>query len=84
MDNTNFPFCKTTTILPLTFNDSISYYEQLSKMCLTINQLISLFNQGVDTEIQKYIDERFNNLMINAIYDFATETIYLKKGTLNG
>lgn len=73
----------TNTILPLVFNDSMSYYEQLSKLCRTMNQLIDLFNNGVDEAMKEYIDSRFDNLMINAVYDNTTETIYLKKGTLN-
>ncbi len=39
---------------------------------------------GVLTErLVELIDKRFNELMINAIYDSETETIILKKGVRN-
>lgn len=64
-------------ILPLTFNDSLSYYEQLSKLVYTINQLIQAFNGGIDEKIESYINAHFDELMMNAVYDAATETIIL-------
>lgn len=38
----------------------------------------------IDGYINELIDERFNTLMINAIYDADTETITLQRGVLNG
>ena len=71
---------KTQSILPLVFDDSISYYEVVSRLVFTVNQLIELINGSVDENLKDYIDSRFDNLMINAIYDEKTETIFLKKG----
>lgn len=71
---------KTQSILPLVFDDSISYYEAVSRLVFTVNQLISLINGSVDENLKDYIDSRFDNLMINAIYDEKTETIILKNG----
>lgn len=71
---------KTQSILPLVFDDSISYYEAVSRLVFTVNQLIALINGSVDENLKDYIDSRFDNLMINAIYDEKTETIILKKG----
>ena len=73
---------KTQSILPLVFDDSISYYEAISRLFFTVNKLIALINNSVDESLKKYIDERFDNLMINAVYDEKTETIFFKKGTL--
>ena len=70
---------KTQSILPLVFDDSISYYEAVSRLVFTVNQLIALINGSVDEILKDYIDSRFDNLMINAIYDEKTETIVLKK-----
>ena len=67
---------KTQSILPLVFDDSISYYEAVSRLVFTVNQLIELINGSVDENLKDYID----NLMINAIYDEKTETIIFKKG----
>ena len=71
---------KTQSILPLVFDDSISYYEAVSRLIFTVNQLITLINGSIDEILKDYIDSRFDNLMINAIYDEKTETIILKKG----
>ena len=71
---------KTQSILPLVFDDSISYYEAVSRLVFTVNQLIALINGSVDENLKDYIDSRFDNLMINVIYDEKTETIILKKG----
>lgn len=70
---------KTQSILPLVFDDSISYYEAVSRLMFTVNQLIALINGSVDEVLKDYIDSQFDNLMINAIYDEKTETIILKK-----
>lgn len=64
-------------ILPVVFNDSMSYYEQLSKLVYTVNQLINTFNSTVDDKIAAYINSHFDDLMINATYDAKTETIIL-------
>lgn len=64
-------------ILPLVFDDSMSYYETLCKLMYTVNQLVNVINGNIDSSIQQYIDKHFNNIMINAIYDPETETITL-------
>lgn len=71
---------QTQSILPLVFDDSMSYYEAVSRLVYTVNQLIGLINNGVDENLKEYIDERFDSLMINAIYDAKTETIIFAKG----
>lgn len=73
---------KTNSILPLVFDDSMSYYEAVARLTHTVNQLISLIGGSVDDTLKEYIDERFDNLMIKAVYDEKTETIYFEKGTL--
>lgn len=65
------------SILPLVFNDSMSYYEQLSKLVYTVNQLINTINSTIDDKIADYISNHFDDLMMNAIYDAKTETIIL-------
>lgn len=79
MDN-NWGWTKTQSILPLVFDDSMSYYEAVSRLVYTVNQLINLINNSVDENLKEYIDMRFDNLMINAIYDEKTETIILRRG----
>lgn len=69
-------------ILPLAYDNSLSYYEQICKLTKTINELVSLVNGDVNDTLIAYINNKFDNLMINAIYDDSNETIYLKKGEL--
>lgn len=82
LDKNSWGWNRTQSILPLVFDDSISYYEDISRLFFTVNKLIALVNNSVDESLKKYIDERFDNLMINAVYDEENETIFFKKGTL--
>lgn len=66
-------------ILPLTYDDSLSYYEQVCKLTTKMNEIINVINTNVNEVLKEYIDSQFNNLIINAIYDESKETITLKK-----
>lgn len=70
-------------IIPLEYAESLSYMEWLIQLTENQNEISKLLSGNIDTLIEKYIDKRFDNLMINAIYDGKTETIYFQKGTLN-
>ena len=67
-------------ILPLSYDDSLSYYEQLCKLTNKMNELVEFINSNFSEQIQNYLDKKFDDLMINAIYDEAAETIVLEKG----
>ena len=64
-------------VLPLVYDESLSYYENLCKLTNKINDVIDTFNQVIDGTIEDYIDERINALFINTTYDEATETLQL-------
>lgn len=81
--NNCYTMCNTQKILPLAYDNSLSYYEQVCKLTYVINDIINLINGDATGILKDYIDKRFDNIMINAIYDEKTETIYLQKGTLN-
>lgn len=66
-------------ILPLTYDDSLSYYEQLCKLTNKMNEIVDFVNGEVTTTIENYLDQHFNDIMINAIYDESTETIILER-----
>ncbi len=68
-------------ILPLSYDDSLSYYEQLCKLIYKMNEIIEFTNGGISEVIRNYIDEKFDDFILNAIYDEATETIVLERGT---
>lgn len=66
-------------ILPIAYDDSLSYYEQVCKLTTKMNEIIDFINTGANEALKEYIDTQFNNLIINAIYNENTETITLKK-----
>lgn len=57
--------------------DSLTQYQLLMKFSEKLNELISVFNDKVDTNIKDYIDKRFNDIMMTAVYDEDSETITL-------
>lgn len=71
-------------VLPLVYDDSLSYYETLCKLTDKINELINEINTEFSNTIEEKIDKYFNDLMINAMYDEKTETIYLKRDYIIG
>lgn len=71
-------------ILPLVYDDELSYYEYLCKLTDTMNKIIDNINNEFKTLISQKIDEFFNDIMIDAIYKEDEETIYLKKETIVG
>lgn len=79
MNETSWAWRRQQNILPLVFDDSMSYYETQCKLVYAVKQLIGLVNGDLSDNIKQYIDEQFNNIMITAIYDPATETILLEE-----
>lgn len=77
MNNISFPCC--AKVLPLTYDESLSYYEQLCKLTGKMNEIVEFMNGEIDTTIQNYLDEHFNDLMVNATYDATSEMIILKR-----
>lgn len=73
-------FFDSNAILPLEYDNSLSYMEQLCKINKTVSELMTFFNGQIDTVIEKYILEHFNDLIITATYDEKTETITLGVG----
>lgn len=73
--------CPYNAVLPLAFDDSLSYLECLAKVKYTVNQIIGLINNDLDATIEQYINEHFNELMITASYDASSETIILTNNT---
>lgn len=72
-----FPF------LDYTF-DSNTEWQILQKLGEKINEVIGFINDTLDAEINEYIDRRFNELMINAMYEEETETLVLYLDTQGG
>lgn len=71
------PTTYTQKVIPLAFDESLSYYEQICRINKKVNELISIFNQQLTEDLKEYIDERFNDIMLEAMYDAETETLIL-------
>lgn len=67
-------------VLPLTYDNSLSYYEQLCKTTHKINEVIAFINDDITKTLEAYIDEHFNEIMIDATYIESEKTIYFTKG----
>lgn len=67
----------TYKVIPLAFDESMSYYEQICTITAKMNELISVFNDQLTQELKDYIDERFNDIMLDSMYDAETETLIL-------
>lgn len=67
-------------VLPLTYDNSLSYYEQLCKTTHKINEVIAIINDDITKTLEAYIDEHFNEIMIDATYIESEKTIYFTKG----
>lgn len=65
-------------VLPLVYEDSLSYYETLCKVVAKLNEVINQVNGLVDGAMDAYIDRRFNDLFMDAAYNAETETLTLK------
>ena len=64
-------------ILPLLYDDTVSYEELLYSITNKMNEIIDYANGELDQAIIDYINQQFNNMFINAAYDSETETIRL-------
>lgn len=60
-------------VLPLVYDDSLSYYEVLGKVTHKLNDLITIINDKLDDYIRAQLDDLF----LNAMYDPETETLIL-------
>lgn len=67
--------CYTTKVIPLAFDESMSYYEQICKLTAKMNELISFANNELTEALKEYIDKEFNNIMLDTMYDAETETL---------
>lgn len=57
--------------------DALTDYELFSKMVAYVKSLDSFVKNELDKELKNYIDERFNEIMLDAMYDENTETLIL-------
>lgn len=67
--------------LPSSYMVSLSYEEQLLLLSKKMEEIINFMNNTLSTELKNYINNEFNNIMLNSMYEEETETLilYLKK-----
>lgn len=58
-------------ILPLVYDDSLSYYEVLCKLTGKVNEVINWINDG----FKEFIEESLGQLFVDTTYDANTETL---------
>lgn len=66
-------------VLPLVYDDSLSYYEVLCKVTDKLNEVIKYVQTTVKDEIAELISEYF----VDLVYDPSTETITFTIGETN-
>lgn len=65
--------------LPSAYSDSLSYYEELSKLVNKMNEIIDAINEDYSAVIEDYLNKYFDSIMIDATYNESTETLILSK-----
>ena len=64
-------------VLPLTYDDSLSYYEVLCKLTNKMNEIIENINNNFQKMVEDTIKENIERFLINAMYVNETETIVI-------
>lgn len=65
-----FPFVDATF-------DDITYLQVLSKLSNKTNEVIRFVNNVLEEKLVEYIDKRFNDIMLDSMYESETETLVL-------
>lgn len=75
-------FCHTIGALPTSYLISLSYEEQLIYLCNKMDEITNFINNDIDQKLKDYIDERFNEILLDTMYDSQTETLimYINRG----
>lgn len=71
------PFSCTIGHLPTSFMISLSYEEQLLCIGKKTDEIIDFINTILEQKISEYINAKFNDMMINSMYEADTETLIL-------
>lgn len=64
-------FCQ--KVLPLSYDDSLSYYEALCKLTGKMNEII----EAINNNFEKIVREEINKFFVDTVYDSNTETLIL-------
>lgn len=73
----NFPFIEDDF-------DALTTSQRITYIIRYINAMADFLNNVIEDELTEYIDERFNDMMIDAMYEEETETLVLSLTERNG
>lgn len=67
---TEFPFIDETF-------DSVTEWQILQKLGGKTNEIIRFINSLLEQKLNEYIEEKFNDMMLDSMYEAETETLIL-------
>lgn len=59
-------------VLPLVYDDALSYYETLCKVVAKLNEVIEAYN-NIELDLDNYIEQKINAIVDSAINELNTE-----------
>ena len=66
--------------LPLEYDNSLSYYEQLCRLNKNMNDIKNALNGDISGLVDDYLNNNFDKLVVGAIYSKVDESITLGTG----
>lgn len=63
--------------LPSSYLASLSYEEQLLWLSKKTDEIITFINDILEQKLSEYIEEKFNDIMLDSMYEAETETLVL-------
>ena len=67
--------------LPLEYDNSLSYYEQLCRLTKNMNDIKNALNGDISGLVDDYLNANFDKLVVGAVYNKADESITLGTGS---
>lgn len=71
----NSCMCYTTKVIPLAFDESMSYYEQICKLTAKMKELISFTNNELIEQLKEYIEKELISFTNNVVTEQVKEYI---------
>ena len=66
--------------LPLEYDNSLSYYEQLCRLTKNMNDIKNALNGDIGGLVDDYLNTNLAMLLVGAVYNQADESITLGTG----
>ena len=63
--------------LPSSYLASLTYEEQLLWLSRKTDEIITFINNILEQKLSEYIEEKFNDIMLDSMYKSKTETLVL-------